>query len=63
MITTKNFEKALLTLGFTPNGSVLEKKFPVFDCSLKVDFRQGKLIYPAASKGCEHNDRFIYFSM
>ena len=40
MITTKNFEKALLALGFTPNGSVLEKKFPAFDCSLKVDFRQ-----------------------
>ena len=41
MITTKNFEKALLTLGFTPNDSILEKQFPAFDCSLKVDFRQG----------------------
>lgn len=58
MITTKNFEKALLTLGFTPNDSILEKQFPAFDCSLKVDFRQGKLIYPEAIKGRERNDGF-----
>ena len=37
-ITKTNFKNVLKILGFIENGSVFEKKFAAFNCSLSVDF-------------------------
>ena len=58
MITVKNLKAALSSIGFTENGSVFEKRFPAFGCSLEVDFSRSKLIYPETIKGRERNDGF-----
>lgn len=58
MITKSNLKDFLLKLRFTPNGDIMEKVFPEYSCSLKVDFKNQKLIYPDIIKGRERNDRF-----
>jgi len=58
VITKSNFRDALRLLGFTENGNVFEKSFPIFDCSLSVDFLTEKLIYPIEIRGRERNDDF-----
>lgn len=58
MITLKNLKSALGAMGFVKNGDAYEKQFSAFDCALKVDFTNNKLIYPAAIKGRERNDGF-----
>lgn len=45
-------------MGFSENGSIFEKKFTTFNCSLSVDFSTEKLIYPIEIKGRERNDDF-----
>lgn len=58
IITKSNFKKALRMMGFSENGSIFEKKFTTFNCSLSVDFSTEKLIYPIEIKGRERNDDF-----
>ena len=58
MITVKNLKAALSYMGFIKNGTLFEKSFPSFSCSLSVDFNRAKLIYPEAIKGRERNDGF-----
>ena len=58
IITKRNFKKALHIMGFSENGSVFEKKFATFNCSLTVDFSSEKLIYPIEIKGRERNNDF-----
>lgn len=58
MITPANLKDLLQTLGFSERGTVYEKCFPQFSCSLKVDFSARKLIYPDAIRGRERNDGF-----
>lgn len=66
-ITKSNFRNVLRILGFSENGSIFEKKFAAFDCSLSVDFSTGKLIYPIEIKGrernadFEHSENFVVF--
>ncbi len=58
MIMKSNLKDLLLKLRFTPNGDIMEKVFPEYSCSLKVDFKNQKLIYPDIIKGRERNDDF-----
>lgn len=58
IITKSNFKKALRIMGFSENGSIFEKKFATFNCSLRVDFSTEKLIYPIEIKGRQRNDDF-----
>jgi len=44
MITKDNFKKVLECLGFTKSKDIYSKKFTKFDCDLKVDFKNEKLI-------------------
>ena len=46
MITKDNFKKVLDTLGFKKSTNTYTKKFPDLGCTLKVDFKNEKLIYP-----------------
>ena len=56
MITNDNFKEVLEKLGFKKNKDVLIKKFTNFDCVLKADFKNKKLIYPE-NKGLIVNER------
>lgn len=58
MITTANLENLLRILGFSKSGTMYQKSFPQFSCSLKVDFSSQRLIYPDSIKGRERNDGF-----
>ena len=58
MITVDNLKRALLSMGFSENGSLFEKRFPAYNCSLAVDFTRAKLVYPEAIKGRDRNDGF-----
>ncbi len=58
MITVNNFKSALVCMGFSESGSLFEKKFPAFGCSLTVDFSCAKLIYPNEIRGRERNNSF-----
>ena len=58
MIDVSNLKNVLKVLGFVAHGDIYEKVFAEFGCSLKVDFRAKKLIYPNAIKGRERNDGF-----
>ncbi len=46
MITKDNLKALLTSLNFTTKGEVYSKHFDAFDCSLQVDFKAEKLIYP-----------------
>lgn len=46
MITKDNFKQVLETLGFKKSTNLYTKKFPDLGCSLKVDFKEERLIYP-----------------
>ena len=58
MITLKNLDLTLKAMRFMKKGQIFEKQFPSFDCALRVDFTQRKLIYPEGIKGRERNDGF-----
>ena len=58
MITKINLKKVLETLGFEKNGNIMYKKYRAYNCELKVDFANEKLIYPVAIRGRERNDNF-----
>lgn len=58
MITVDNLKLALLSMGFAENGSLFEKCFPAYNCSLAVDFARAKLVYPEAINGRDRNDGF-----
>ena len=58
MIDISNLKSTLLALGFVVKDDVYEKPFPEYGCSLKVDFKAKKLVYPEAIKGRERNDGF-----
>lgn len=46
MITKDNFKNVLEYLGFSKSKETYSKKFTQFDCELKVDFKDKKLIFP-----------------
>ncbi len=46
MIDISNLEKCLQLYNFKQNGDIYIYDFPEIDASLKVDFKQKKLIYP-----------------
>lgn len=50
MITKDNFKQVLDFLDFESNKDIYSKKFEEFDCELKVDFKNEKLIYPEDKK-------------
>ena len=54
----KNFANLLLHIGFQQNGLIYEKFFSEFNVSLRADFMQKTLYYPAAIKGRERNNNF-----
>lgn len=58
MIAVNNLKSALLSMGFAENGTLFEKSFSIFGCSLAADFSKSKLIYPQAIKGRDRNDDF-----
>ena len=58
MITVHDFEAALASLQFIKNELTFSRVFPEFDCEMKVDFAQKKLIYPSEIKGRKRNDSF-----
>ena len=45
-------------MGFTENGSLYEKQYPAFHCSMRVDFDACKLLYPSQIKGGDRNNGF-----
>lgn len=47
MITKTDLKDLLEVLGFEmPSANIYEKKYSDFDCSIKVDFKKEKIIYP-----------------
>jgi type I restriction enzyme M protein len=46
MIDKDNFKDVLKKLGFTESKDIFHKDFKEIDAYLKVDFKNGKLIYP-----------------
>ena len=56
MITKDNFSKVLEALGFKKDNQAYYKKFTQFECELRVDFKNEKLIYPE-EKGLIVNDK------
>lgn len=70
MITFENFPDVLSSLGFTENNGIFTKHFAGFDCDLKADFKNKKLIYPTekglevndgTTSNFEHNENFVVF--
>lgn len=62
MITKDNFKKVLEHLGFTKSRDIYSKKFAKFDCELKVDFKNEKLIYPKEKNFIINNETTTNFS-
>ena len=56
MINAKNFQNLLRLLGFIENNSLYSKKFEIFDCELRVDFKAKEIIYPE-NRGLIVNDK------
>jgi len=56
MINAKNFQNLLKLLGFIENNSIYSKKFEIFDCELRVDFKTKEIIYPE-NRGLIVNDK------
>ena len=56
MIKKDNFNNVLEKLAFTINKNEAYKKFDEFNCELRVDFKNAKLIYPE-DKGLKINER------
>ncbi len=50
MIRKENFKEVLDCLGFTKENDIWTKNFKEFDCKLKADFKNEKLIYPKEIK-------------
>ena len=47
MITKDNFKEVLKSLNFIKKDDIYTKKFSDFDCELKVNFNNKKLIFPS----------------
>lgn len=58
MITANSFEVVLASLGFKKNKRTFSRAFSEFNCEMKVDFSQKRLIYPLEIKGRERNNSF-----
>lgn len=58
MITANSFEAVLASLGFKKNKRTFSRVFSEFNCEMKVDFSQKRLIYPLEIKGRERNNSF-----
>ncbi|MBR5696047.1 MAG: N-6 DNA methylase [Paludibacteraceae bacterium] len=56
MITKDNLKRILGALGFSKENEVYSKHYESTDCDLKVDFKEGKIIYPE-TKGFVVNER------
>ncbi len=68
MISKDNLKALLKTLEFTQNQEIYSKKFDSFDCELKVDFKNQKLLYPKAltihdktTSNFSSNENFVVF--
>lgn len=47
MITQSNLRDVLIALGFVETSTdQFEKRYEIFDCSITVDFKKGKIAYP-----------------
>ncbi len=55
MITKDNFKELLHYLDFTQKNTIFTKYYKEFDCELKADFKNKKLIFPQ-EKGLIVND-------
>lgn len=62
MITKDNFKNVLEYLEFTKSKDIYSKKFPKFDCELKVDFKNEKLIFPKEKGFTINNETTTNFS-
>lgn len=62
MITKDNFKNVLEYLGFAKSKDIYSKKFPKFDCELKVDFKNEKLIFPKEKGFIVNNETTTNFS-
>lgn len=62
MITKDNFKDVLEYLGFTKSKDIYSQKFPKFDCELKVDFKNEKLIFPKEKGFTVNNETTTNFS-
>lgn len=58
MITAENLEKTLQAMHFEKTGDVYTKLYPLFPCTMQVDFSSKRLIYPESIRGRERNDGF-----
>jgi type I restriction-modification system DNA methylase subunit/restriction endonuclease S subunit len=68
MITPNNLKALLKTLKFIKSQNIYSKKFNAFDCELKVDFNNEKLLYPKAltlhdktTSNFSSNENFVVF--
>lgn len=58
MINRSNLESLLECLEFAKKGNVYSKHYLDFGCEMKVDIKNGKLIYPIEVEGRERNSGF-----
>ena len=68
MITKDNFKQLLQYLDFTSKNDIFIKYFTEFDCELKADFKNKKLIYPKevtvnneTTSNFSSNENFVVF--
>lgn len=62
MITIANFKDLLLQLGFSQEGNVFSKDFPMVDAYLRADFDKRELIYPEDKGLIVHERQICNFS-
>ncbi len=60
MITTENLKKVLIEMEFSKKKEIFERFYPDFNCYMKVDFKNKKLIYPSEVIGNRNNTAFLY---
>ena len=46
MITKNTFKELLENKGFKQENNIYEKSYNEYNCTMKVDFKNQKLIYP-----------------
>lgn len=60
VITTENLKKVLIEMEFSKKKEIFERFYPDFNCYMKVDFKNKKLIYPSEVIGNRNNTAFLY---
>lgn len=58
MITKNTFKELLENKGFKQENNIYEKSYNEYNCTMKVDFKNQKLIYPEKIEGRERNTTF-----